>query len=81
MIKELHGKYYYIELKNFMELHEVIDLIKSEESLKDEKFNLSRVPGGNWIVLSEAPCEHFRGEKYSSWEKVKRKLYTLRRES
>lgn len=81
MVKELHGKCYYVELRNWEERYIVYDFTQSEEALKNEEFYLTRHPDGRWIICSDSPVESFRGDKYKAWERVKRKLYASRKTS
>lgn len=84
MLKDFHGKVYYLEIKNFEELHFVKNLIMKNKELKKEVFYICPITYGltvtSFVIYSEAKCGEFRGEKYSAWEKVKSNLYVFRKE-
>ena len=80
MVKELHGKHYYIELRKGESLLVVRNLIDNQKALSDETFDVMW-HNGNQVIFSKAGRESFRGPKYNAWEKVKRDFYKIRRES
>ena len=77
MIKDLHGKHYYISMNTYQEVLLVEDFISNLEALKDELWTLTKVDH-KWILFSDAHCGDFRGAKYSAWEKVKRFYYKIK---
>ena len=82
MIKELHGKVYYIDLgKDETIVEKVKQFVLEERALANEVFFITRhpLPDGNFVLESKAKVESFRGDKYSAWERVKRKVYSLKR--
>lgn len=80
MVKELHGKLYYIELRDYQEVILAQKILEKSFSLKDEFFVLKRRREDSWILYSEAPIESFRGSKYREWEKLKVTIYKMRKE-
>lgn len=80
MVKELHGKVYYIELRDYQEVVTVQKIKNESFSLKDEFFVLKKRDENSWILYSEAPTGSFRGSKYREWEKLKATIYKLRKE-
>lgn len=78
MIKELHGKHYYVELDNYQLVIEAQRMISEDPILKDEFFVMTKNNQGTWIIYSEAKCGSFIGKKYSAWEKFKRDIYKLK---
>ena len=78
MVKELHGKHYYVELETYQLVIEAQNLISDDDILKNELFVISKMDNGNWVLYTEAKCCSFRGKKYSAWERFKRNLYKLK---
>lgn len=79
MVKELHGKHYYIELKKGESLLSLRTLLDNQRVLHDEVFDVMW-HNGNQVLYSKAKCTTFRGEKYRAWEKVKRDFYAVRKQ-
>lgn len=80
MIKELHGKRYYVDLGEDRQIVlKAHDFRKTLNSLQDEIFSIKKLENGHWIMYSESGLETFRGKKYSDWEKFKRYVYKLKR--
>ena len=75
IVKELHGKHYYIVLNYYQEVINVQEYISKFEVLQDEFWTLSKMDNEKWIIFSDASCGSFRGAKYSAWEKVKALIY------
>lgn len=70
MIKEYHGKVYYIELTSSMELKVAENYLSSCEDLWDERFYKKKYKKG-MVLYSESPVETFRGKKCIAWERLK----------
>lgn len=80
MIKELHGKKYYVDLgDNYQIVIEAQSFLTTLESLQDETFGLRKTEDKHWIIYSDSRVEAFRGQKYSDWERFKRYVYKLKR--
>lgn len=79
MIKELHGKHYYLEIEKPKHIEKVLEFIEMESAFKGEKFVMPLTWHKPYVIRSEAWCEEWRGDKYSAWERVKRKYYTLKK--
>jgi len=81
MIKEFHGKRYYVDLGDNYQVVIEAQIFKSNlESLQDETFGIRKMPNNHWVIYSDSPVESFRGQKYSDWEKFKRFIYKLKRD-
>lgn len=80
MVKELHGKLYYIELWDYQEVILAQKILEKSSSLKDEFFVLKRRGEDSWLLYSEAPIGSFRGSKYRELEKLKATIYKMRKE-
>lgn len=78
MIKELHGKHYYVELDNYQLVIEAQNLISEDDVLKNELFTLSKMDNGKWVIFTEEKCGNFRGPKYRAWERFKRNIYKIK---
>lgn len=82
MIKEFHGKRYYINLGPDPNLVEhVFIFLYQQTPIANEWWTVRVVDGDLILVCLSAPMESFRGERYSSWEKVKRYAYKLKKEA
>ena len=81
MVKELHGKHYYIELEYYQLVIEAQRLISEDNVLKNETFTLSKMDNGHWVIFTDETCGNFRGPKYRSWERFKRNIYKIKKES
>lgn len=79
MVSKLHGKFYYMKLKNYQELIYAQELIEKSKDLEGETFRAEKLRDDSWILYSETRCENFRGKKYIAWEKIKAAVYRLRR--
>ena len=81
MIKDFHGKRYYTDLGDLYQM--VINaqkILESLDALKDETFGVTKMDG-HWIIYSDSTCETFRGPKYRAWERFKKEIYRLKKES
>ena len=65
MIKQFHGKYYYIECNTIDIACKVMQYINSLDEFSDEKFRVVY----DTVIVSDAKVSSFRNEKYSAWEK------------
>lgn len=79
MVKEFHGKRYYVELENVYQAVDAQRFLDTIKGLRDETFGLRKMPNNHWIIYSNSPVETFRGQKYSDWEKFKRYVYKLKK--
>ena len=80
MIKEFHGKNYYVEVPIYQMVIQMMDYISDDPILSKEFFGLTKKPGGTWVLYSDAKVGDFRGKKYSAWEKFKRFVYKMKKE-
>ena len=80
MVKEFHGKNYYVEVPNYQIVIEMIDYLWEDPILNDEFFGLTKTPDGTWVLYSDAKVGKFRNKKYAAWEKFKRFVYKLKKE-
>lgn len=78
MIKDIHGKHYYVDVGTNKRLAEyAYAYLWTSKELYDEEFECQTVDG-HYIIVSVAKCGYFRGPKYSAWEKLKRNIYKLK---
>jgi len=85
MIKEFHGKYYYIEFKSKRNALLIATDLLTNKELKDEDFYLMERPEGNFVIVSGRHCNNgtekgFRGSKYHEWERIKARARKLEKE-
>lgn len=73
MVKQFHGKYYYIECNTANIANKIMSMINTTPELDDEKFRVVY----DTVIVSNAKCGTFRGIKYAAWEKIKRYAYKL----
>ena len=80
MIKELHGKHYYMafDIDDWDVCSEIFDILAESDTLKGESFYLRRMDD-KYVIASEASCASFRGAKYHEWERIKALSYTLKK--
>lgn len=92
MLKNLHGKVYYIEVESYKEADKIIDIFQSIPTFARNGIGLTTgydtddkklyvyyyilKDGTKWLLGPPA----FRGELYKQWEFVKRRYYTKRKE-
>lgn len=79
MIREFHGKVYYVQCKSVKEAEWFIDLLYTFDDFDDEILAIRREVDGTAIVYTLSLVTLFRGQKYSVWEKCKSKLYRNRK--
>lgn len=76
---ELHGRHYYMELTSQYEVRKTMEYISEEKAFDNDEFYVSESEKHSFYLWSLAKAGEFRGEKYSAWERVKRKTYKLKR--
>jgi len=91
MLKNLHGKVYYIEVESYEEADKIIEIFQSIPTFARNCIGITTgydtdnnklyvytyiLKDGTKMLLGPPA---FRGELYKQWEWVKRKYYTLKR--
>ena len=83
MVKELHGKRYYIELNNLKELRRFKRDMKLFSNLRDEKFKIKRCKNIHgrrvWVVYSVTPCGEFKSKSRVEWNALKARISKFRK--
>lgn len=85
MVKEYHGKTYYMEFDNDKLAEKCIKMIFDNPYFEEDLVGLRVNKDTGKCVVYFPPgagyrCGDFRGEKYSAWEKIKRDMYKLKKE-
>lgn len=75
---KLHGKHYYMTLRDENEMNYMKELLNNSEYLSEEDFHFD-IDEARIICCSEATCETFRGPLYHEWERIKSYIYRMRR--
>jgi hypothetical protein len=79
MIKQLHGKHYYIEVQNIYQAQLVLTYIKDFGTYEDEEFDI-RTFDDKMCVMSSAKCNTREcGIKYINWDKAKSYAQALKK--
>lgn len=79
MIKQLHGKRYYIEVQNIYQAQMVLTYIKNLGTYDDEQFDI-RTFDDKMCVISSAKCNTREyGIKYINWNKAKSYAQALKK--
>lgn len=73
MLKQFHGKYYYIECHTIELTCKVMSIINTMPEFDGIKFRVVY----DTVIVSNAKVGTFRGITYQAWEKVKRDAYKL----
>lgn len=84
MIKELHGKRYYMEFDSITDAMIVWLALRHNIVLYDEDFDIYKIDD-RFAVVSKRKCnngtteEGFRGTKYHEWEQIKAITYAMKK--